>query len=385
MMKSHVEVGLPPKKRQFDLMTADNVYGSCLLQGSVLYLVYNIFREGSNISDIEIKEVDLNSFDGNEDEAATVFRKNNMNVSDLRVGGDYFVSVDGELNNVIHKDKWAEVFSDEEEKDSQNWKFSAGIFTVGGHYYRQIDRDKPQLGIDVVEIESKKVVGNLKVDFVFPLYVGDGLIAGERVDGSFGLFSIANNSFVYELSVEKYFNRSPGSKIYFSRFKEKLALACSDSVVIFDLHTYELIQHVNCLQDKMTQSIIDEYDSKESHFKIRGLSFSDDFVFIYGDTFCPYLMCINVNNNEKPVQWVYTAWYEIAAEYSGGDLIFGIEKKRPVAWDIFSGEKVWEGSAGTIANRIEIGDGWVVYSQFSGYIQCFGWKKPYISPHRPAA
>ena len=77
-------------------------------------------------------------------------------------------------------------------------------------------------------------------------------------------------------------------------------------------------------------------------------------------------------------------WGSNKALYAGGDVIFGIEDCRPTARDVYSGDKIWEGSASFIANKIQIGDGWVVYWQFSGQIQCFDWKKPYISPHRPS-
>ena len=96
------------------------------------------------------------------------------------------------------------------------------------------------------------------------------------------------------------------------------------------------------------------------------------------------MMYVTVSEADMKLAWLVHSRSKVTVANTEGDLLFGIEDARPKAWDKFTGEEIWQASAGTMARGIELGDNWVVYTHPSGDLQCFKWKKPYLSPHRPS-
>jgi hypothetical protein len=373
-----IEVGLPRKKRYFDLLTENDINGNCFLDCSILYLS----KWDCSIEDspsYQIKVINLNVFDGNEKSHPFIIESSTDTYDACSVDGYIYLS--SEYSCILEKGSQKVLFSEKEDEIPSDWAAIRGGIIRDNNYYRWVDR-KDNIKIDIWNIADKKILGRFDIDLKNASFVGDSLMGGTRPNGNFAIFSITENRNIFELDSQKYFNCIPAHQIHFAQSGNKLALACNDSIVVLDLGELEVIKHINCLQHEAIQAVIQQYNSKESKLAVSEISFAENVVIISGGRRISYVMCIDIVNEHKPIRWVHTGFDDNHTKYIGGDLIFGIEDSRPVAWDVYTGEMVWQASAGTIANCIQIGDGWVVYSQISGYIQCFKWTKPYISPHR---
>lgn len=374
-----MNIGLPRKKRHFDLLTSDSVSGNCFLDGNKLYLS---IWDYTNIDEPKCaaKVLDLDNFDGDINNYPSFFLGTNEDFTFIPVEDYVFCS--SEWSMILDRKKYQVIFSETEHKIPDDWEEYGGVIK-NGFYYRRVSDEKSKR-IDILDISNTNIINQIETDIKNIVFVADELIVGTRPNGNFAIFSISKNEYIYELNSEQYFNCTPSRDIKFSYSDNKIALSCNGIVVVVDVQELEVIHHIHCLETETMKNTFEKYrryDALESNFSIENISFADNRIIVNGNKFFTYVACIDLTLDSENIKWVFKEWDPTYSHYIGGDLVFGIEDSRPVAWDVFSGEMVWQASAGTIANRIQIGDGWVVYSQLSGYIQCFKWRKPYLSPH----
>ncbi len=378
-MSEAVSVGLPSYKRKFDLMNREGVNGDCLLKGSLLYTLYNDFTD-ENKTLSSIKVIDLDSFNGDEESVEALYSCENKHVFDVVSAGEGSFLLAGDRNIIVSSvDEGIQTVSEFDMALPTGWKISYSAFVIGNLYYRQLDDENPALGIDVFDLDARSVISHLDLDLVNPSYIGSGLIVGKRENGNFAIYSMKEHTFLSEFCSKTYFNCPSESKLdfHFSLFENNLAIARNDSVLVVELNGFSVAHNIQPFADEKFKSRLAYHSGEISDFVIAGISFAGKCVVIHGGFFS-FLMCIDLDA-ESMVQWVYDEGGELQSNYVGGGLIYGLEASRPVAWDVCSGECVWRASAGAVANKIQIGDGWVVYSQSSGYVQCFRWDNVYKS------
>ena len=380
-----MQVGLPRKKRHFDLLNRQDINGFAYLEQTKLYLS---IWDYSNIDNPRnhLKIIDLNTFDGNEDSEPVLIDNAQEGFRALPTDKFIYLLASEARGCIIDKKTFKQLFADCNEL-AQGWVKSSGEI-YNDKFYRWVDNKEHQK-IEIIDISSKKIIGSIECDIQSGQLVPgrifiDDLIIGTRPNGNFAIFSIKDNQYVYELDSEQYFDCIPSRDIKFAYSENQIALACNGIVVMIDIENLEVTHHIHCLQHQSIQEAINQYNSNELKLPINDISFAENRIVVSGGRRISYVMCLDLTNKTAPIQWVSIGFKDNHTAYVGGDLIFGIYKSRPVAWDVFSGEMVWQASAGTITSRIQIGDGWLVYSQAGGYIQCFKWNKPYISPHRPS-
>jgi|GEM_PF-3415516 len=375
-----LRVGLPSKKRKYDLLTADDVAGDCYLEGAYLYVLYYNYINDEN-SSTYVKLIDLNNFNGSEEQVENLSFHSNISANSIRLGEDCLILA-GRRNFIIKKSTGATLLDEYGDTISDFWQKSGSCFIHEGLYYRPLNILKPEEGIDVYDLGSRSIVKHLDVDVQNPRILNKYLFAGVNNRNNLCIYSMKDGGLVFELQTEEYFSGFDSGRLRFEHYGDVLAVACGGAVVALDLNKLEVVKHVECLSEEIIQKAIIEYNTNESTFSISGISIFGDLIFVFGGRRVSFLMCIDISDFSFPVRWVNVGMKKILAKYSGGDVLFAIKDSRPVAFDAYNGELIWEASAATIANKIQIGDTWVVFSQLSGEFQCFKWTKEYISPCR---
>lgn len=387
------EVGIPAKKSKFDLAGEDIDNADCKLYGSELYVIYNVYDKESKITNPHsacLKKINLNTFDGDETRAPSIYSVEGLNnkqaygylidqAGAIVVSGDPVLLIDKKTSNIL---------INENQIDSDDSWSRAGIkvgFIFEENYYRVVDFENSEKGIDVYNINDKKIIDHLDIDINCPALVYEfGLIIGSRKNGNLAIYSIRQKKILLELSLPGH--GGPGvlrfDLIDMGGARSRLAVICGNAILVVNLSDMKITHEINYLNSSFVQNFTADYLTKIQYCYANSISGAGDLLAVSGGASSSYVMLLDLSKSD-PIQWLYGNYYDVISYYAGGDLIFGIDKSRPVAWDVFSGEKVWEASSGTIANTIQIGGQWVVYHQLCGYIRCFQWKKPYISPHRP--
>ncbi len=384
-------VGKPSKKKIFDLAGKDVGSSDCALKGNDLYVLYyfSAHDKDSKIgkaSSCCIKKIDLDSFGGDESGVPNIYSIENIAPGSGYVAllnrDDYLVAI-GDPIVVIDPSKSEVVFDESKIEKYSHWSQprKGGAFFFEENYYRMVDGQNLSKGLDVYGVKERKVIDHHDIDIDWPVIHRSGLIIGQRQSGFLAIYSIKEKRIVFELpppvSGFLKFNlmRSPD-------FEDRLAIIHGDNVLTVNLKTMDVTHKINYLQARLVQDFMRNFKTSEKYSFATKISGFGDFLTVSGGTANGYVFLLNLLKSD-PMSWVYGNWHSVIAHYAGGDLVFGIDSKRPVAWDVYNGEKVWEASAPTSANIVQVGDRWVVYHQAAGYIQCFDWKKPYISPHRP--
>lgn len=361
-------IAIPEKDVKFELMTEEDVYGGCYLDGKSLYVLYQRnAREQSFL--YELKKYDLETFNGDEAGCKPIFSGKNLNTATV-VESDGKLILKGGFNVILDKGG-EQLLSEWKDSIPEDWKETPYCFVQKEVYLRQIDQDAPTLGIDVYDLNKMAVVRKLDCDIKQPQLIGRGLIAGVRVSDRFGVFSIDENSYQYHQDFEPLIKLNARQKVIFKSDNTRLVIAASSLIFIICLKTYRLLHIYDCLKFSEVQEFLKRNGSIESHFKISGISYHGGCIVAYGDSFCPYVMCIEDEPEVRPLRWLYSRSEEILAVYEGGDLVFGLENRVPVAWNIRNGDQIWRSNSRIVANKIQIGDGWAVYSQSTTTINCF--------------
>jgi hypothetical protein len=377
-------IGLPRKKRYFDINVVSGVTGNAILNDTVLYVLYTYFDHKTEISSTCIRKFNLDSHSGIEEDGEELYFDKENGVPDFCDCGEYIILQDTK-NTILKKDNFEVVLSESGEMFASDYGSSPECFVVGNKFFRQLDRENPELGFDVIDLQSKSIIGHLDANLEWPKIICDQFFVGVNTANKIELFSIDDNKAVCELDGREYFDQDrdilPGC-VNYALCGNRLAIAYRGIVLVICLKSFVVLQKIDCFSLGV---LLKAYENRMPHLnssQIDGLYFEGNTLIIRGGTRLSFLMRLNLQDPENDTWAVATAHID-AINYAGGDVIFGIDGRRPVAWDLYTGEKVWSASSGTIANRILIGDGWVVYDGPAGYIQCFKWKKPYISPYRP--
>jgi hypothetical protein len=385
-MKDNVKVGVPRKKRYFDINSDSQGGGSCFINSNVLYVHYCFYNLETDAKSTSIKKFNLDIFSGNENDGEELYFDKEDSVPFVCDYGDYILLVD-DKNKVFDKKSLNVILSESKEQFSSGYGVSFNCFIIDNGFYRQLDREKPELGYDVIDLPSKIVVKHLDVNLEWPKNIDGRFIVGLNTANKVEIFSIDENKAMCQLDGRQYFDHDadlePG-RIKYALSDSRLAIGYRGVVLIVNLENFSVLQTIDCFKFDEFLAVYEEENGLPNipSSYIEGLVFFENTLLIHGGPRLSFLMSINLHDPEN-LNWVLATYYLDAIRYVGGDLIFGIDGGRPVAWDFYTGEKIWEASAGTIGNKIQIGDGWVVVDANAGYIQCFKWKKPFISPHRP--
>lgn len=370
-------VGIPAKKATFRFAHQFNGVVSTAISEDQLYVLYSSKEsEGKRY----FKAFDLSRYSGAEDEvqpqlirqAAPRWRPMFMNNGLLHVYG--------ENPELVDVSQWQSRYSEYELVANSEWAVDGRFVYDGGRVYRAFGWNDYTCGLDVVE--NGKVVDHVDIDIQYFMPADDGLIYGVRLSSpTFCVYSLTEKAVKLEISLDR-FEFAPGVTLApTSRDGDRLYVLAGDHVLIIDLSSFTVVGEFAYFNTKFMQTLL-------GCLKYRNLAFPR-YISAHGNT----VLLSNVNSSgfvlclssvDGAQLWARKSNAEMLAMNTDGDLVFGLEESRPRAWDKFSGGEVWQASAGTIANTIEVSDNWVVYHQPAGDIQCFTWKKPYSSPHRPS-
>lgn len=376
-----MSVGLPIKKAVHRLALGDEAYVSATMRNDSLYVLYiPSGDDGTNF----LREFKLNEFDGEEEnvpqiyalKASTSYRSIFCADNRLYMSGERPEIVDLATNEVLYSEFVA--------RANPEWSEFGLIFSYGKDVYRSVVWNDSSKGLDVVR--DYQVVGHLPLDIAFDYPPTDHYFYGfGAARDVFSVYSLATNTLLLELDLAPYRIGEWPLKKHVDRHGRRLFVLAGNSVLLIDLgpNAAVVVGVFNYVEQQAFQALLTSGHITGNSYAYKISAARDGFV-IFNARSRSFMMYVDVSaaGDMKPA-WVVHTRREITVTNTEGDLLLGIEDSRPKAWDKFTGEQVWEASAGTMANAIQLGDHWVVFTHPSGDLQCFRWKKPYISPHRP--
>lgn len=372
--------GIPDKKAKFRLAEKNCDYASCILNGDVLYIWYERRCDEGLLNCL--RKIDLNEFVSPEE----VFydgMNNSVWASTLRGYGEY-LCVSGGLGAVYRKQDLSVVYVETDDCiDLNRWGDFSFNFIHADKFYRAIDAfESLEKGFDVVDIGTWEVVGHLDLDFKDLRIAKSGLCCGIRKNSNFSIYSLDKSEIVFELSVLSLFGSGDmrSSEFKYSVQDDLVSVLCAGIVVVVDLNSFSIVQKVEYLHLSEVIEKSAEVGLDLSKFFMSNVDFRGDDIVLSSSRGG---VCISASRGI--VRWakLYPANVEFSGSCISGDMIFGVKDSRPVAWDRYTGEDVWAASSCLPCKSIQVGDGWLVYSQVSGHIACYKMTKPYVSPHRP--
>ncbi len=372
-------VGIPAKKPVFCLARDYEGVVSCVLNESSLYVLYSSrTSEGEGF----VRAFNLDEFDGREDLLPKLCVRSKDSVWRDCFYLDGHLYVYGKRPELIDVSSFEAVYSEHVGKASADWSDAGRFFFNQGRIFRNFDTTEFSKGLDIVE--NCNVVGHMDLDVEFNGPFPDDLVYGfSQIRSSFCIYSLASNALVLEIGIDKYRVANLPIKKSISRSGSKLYVLVGCSVLLIDLELNVLISEFNYFDTDFFKEVISERGVSHPVLPYR-ISACEGGAVITNASSDGLIMYLGWNGVSLSLLWARKAASAIYAENTAGDLIYGIEARKPRAWDKFTGVEVWQASVGTTGNTINIGGSWVVYSQMSGDIQCFAWKKPYLSPHRPS-
>ncbi|WP_415845173.1 hypothetical protein ACMYUJ_21580 [Stutzerimonas zhaodongensis] len=383
-----MSVGIPKNKASYNLAGKGVCdYADCILVDDDLYVLYEnvAARSGENV--LWIKKINLNTFDGREEKHPDLFRKHLRpeleGASTLHVGGNN-VLVEGREGLVISSTDRALIL-DEEVCAIEKWKSPMENFFSDNSYFRSSDVNDPAKGYDIFDVERKVITGHLDCDLSFVKPISKWLIAGQRKNTNLAIFSIKDNCYVFELDNSRYRYRSQDTLriIRFASTEESLFALCGDALVVVDLEKFSVVKELNYLDSNFLQKLLVKYDCSKADLLASSISVERFGVVLSGGFNPGYVLCLDMIK-ENPYIWLNDGYDDMLGVCSKEDIVFGLDNRRPTAWDKFTGEKIWVASARGMANNVQVGRGWLVCSQVAGYIACYQLKKSFVSPYRPA-
>lgn len=365
-------VGIPAKKAIFRFAKKFDGVVSVALRNDHLYVQY-----GADTGKRYFKDFDLQHYSGDEEnepallaqEAESSWRPMFLKVNMLHVYG--------EQPELIDVSQWQRIYSEYEETANSDWATDGRFAYHNKLIYRAFGWNEYTQGLDIVR--DGKVIDHADIDIQYFMPCDDGLIYGVRLSSlTFCVYSLVEKAVKLEVPLAHYeFANEPKASV--SRYGDRLYVLAGSHVLTIDLETFSVIAEFAYFNTEFIQTLLAGLKYRNAavpHY----ISASSDTLIISNVGHIGYVLCLSTADGSA--LWARKSNYEMRGVNTQGDLVFGLEERRPRAWDKYTGEEVWQASAGTIASTIDVSDNWVVYHQPAGDIQCFTWKKPYVSPHR---
>ncbi|WP_152644465.1 hypothetical protein [Pseudomonas sp. FeS53a] len=372
--------GIPNKKVEFRLAEKNCDYASCFLDGRVLYVWYERRCDDGLMNCL--RRINLDEFAGSE-EVSYVDVNNARWASTLHDYGDY-LGVSGGLGGVFRKSDLSPVYMETGDYIALNrWGGYSFNFFYGRKFYRAVDfLEAPDKGFDVVDIDGWDVVGHLDLDLKDACSFGSGLCCGVKADSSFVIYSLEKEAVVLELSLSDLLGaRNAQEEVKYSARGDLVLVHCAGLIVVIDVNDLAVVRRIEYSREELVAEKLTDAGLVFSNLSLSAINFGDEDVVL---SFSRGAICIAIKQGE--VRWAKL--YPLNVNFSGscisGDVIFGVKNDRPVAWDRYTGEDLWEAASRLPCKNIQAGEGWLVYSQIGGHIACYKWKKSYVSPYRPA-
>ena len=374
-----IQVGKPRKKRAFDFDGQAKTCGNCLLVDKTLYLLRSA-SEGAQLVDINLEE-----FDNNES-GVTVFP-----LPEVFGGSGIYRRLTKFGSCILIEGPKALIFDANENKiifDNAHIAASSG---EGGfaafhenYFYQVVDKFRSEKGIDVYDVKLGKLVEHLDIDIRVPTTHPLGFLIGERNEQLLTVFSLREGRVVYTLSAQDYCQHDylRFSAVNSTIGEHRLTVVCGGVLVVIDLVSLEITHEIDYLHSDEMTTFVSEFSTTLGYCYAHTVKGWNNFVVLAGGSHRGYVILIDLSS-DVPIRWLYPSYHNTTALYSGGDLVFGTERSRAVAWDAYAGDQIWEASAASISDHPVVGDGWIAYHNSTSYVECYRWKSPYVSPHRP--
>lgn len=374
-----MSVGLPAKKAVHRLVQGHDGYVSASMRNDSLYVLYTPSAdEGVHF----IREFKLNEFDGAEDEVPQIYSQSGRSSARPIFYANDKLYMSGMRPEIFDLATNRIFYSEYAERANPEWSETGTVFTYDGAVFRRSVWNDLSKGLDVVR--DYKVVDHLPLDFEFYLPFIDQYCHGFSASrGAFCIYSLEQQVMLLELGVEQYRISDWPIRKHSARYENRLFVLAGGSVLIIDLESNKLVAEFNYVEQEAFQTLLSSGHLRGDAFAYRISVARDGFVISNANS-RSFMMYVTVSGTDMQFAWLVHSRSEVTVTNTEGDLLFGIDDARPKAWDKFTGEEIWQASAGTMASGIQLGDNWVVYTHPSGDLQCFRWKKPYLSPHRPS-
>lgn len=365
-------VGIPAKKATFRFAKKFDGIVSVALRNNHLYVQY-----GADTGKRYFKDFDLRHYSGDEEnEPALLAQEAESSWRPMFLKGN-MLHVYGEQPELIDVSQWQRIYSEYEETANSDWATDGRFAYHNKLIYRAFGWNDYTQGLDIVR--DGKVIDHVDIDIQYFMPCDDGLVYGVRLSSpTFCVYSLVEKALKLEVPLALYeFANEPKASV--SRCGDRLYVLAGSHVLTIDLETFSVISEFAYFNTDFMQTLLAGLKYRNTaipHY----ISASNDTLVISNVGHIGYILCLSAVDGS--VLWGRKSNYEMRGISTKGDLVFGLEERRPRAWDKYTGEEVWRASAGTIASTIDVSDNWLVYHQPAGDIQCFTWKKPYVSPHR---
>lgn len=109
--------GLPDGDKKFEIMADASLAGDCVLDGSLLHVLYQR-RADDNTLKYKVVKFDLNNFDGDEENQVALFQDQNIG-SVAMIESEDFLMLRGRFST-IHKGSGERIFSEIKRKRPAN-------------------------------------------------------------------------------------------------------------------------------------------------------------------------------------------------------------------------------------------------------------------------
>ncbi|NMY42813.1 hypothetical protein HBN76_15935 [Pseudomonas sp. WS 5013] len=368
-------VGIPAKQATFRLAQKFDGVVSVAVGGDHLYVQY-----GADVGGRYFKDFYLQCYSGDEaGEPARLAREVEAQWRPMFLK-DGLLHVYGETPELIDVAKWQVLYSEYDSMANPQWEMDGRFVYANGRIYRAFGWNDYSQGLDVVE--DGKVIDHIDIDIQYFMPSDDGLIYGVRLSVPvFCVYSLTEKTVKLEVPLERFEFPSGALQAASSRCGNNLYVLAGSYVLVIDLTSFTVVKEFSYFNTEFMKTLLGGFKHRNLAFP-RYISAAGDTVLLSNVNSRGFVLCLSTVNGSQ--FWGRKSNDEMRAVNTHGDLVFGLENRRPRAWDKYTGEEVWQASAGTIANTIDVSDNWVVYHQPAGDVQCFTWKKPYSSPHRPS-
>lgn len=372
--------GVPERKAKFYLAGEICDYASCILDGDDLYVWYEKSCLKDSVLSNCFRRINLKDFTGAEDVDYKDCNLSGFASTLIDCGSHICVSAGGAA--VFRKEDMSLTYIETEDYLSINgWSMGAQSFFYEGLYYRAVNSlSEPHKGYDVVDVESWEVIRHLNLDMDYLKVLGAGLCCGVLSTDKFAIFSLLDAKLVFELDILALSDiKADRYNIHFDDNSTLVAVACGGVLAIVDPESRSLLRKITV--SELNPLHVAGSDEGMLNFFIRGVRFYENFAVLNSKR-----CIVSIDVSSGLCCWVrlYPENVTITLACLYGDLIFGSKNDTPHAWDKYTGATVWRAANGLPCRSAQVSKGWVVYHQLGGHINCFQWKVPYISSHRPA-
>ncbi|WP_143518067.1 hypothetical protein [Pseudomonas sp. PIC25] len=378
--------GIPAKKSRYQPKNISRCAVSTYLLGAELYVLYSGNEDPAFGQSSFLKRVDLNKFNGDIRELPNIYSRE-VNVAgsrQLHIDDDALI-ICGAQPEIINLNELTSLYSEAEGCLSIEWNTYGWLHYWNGKIYRGYDYHAPERGVSIVDAEAKRIVQHLDLDIRYAGPWRGELMCGQRANGNFAIYSLLEQRYICELSLECYrFDNSERRIAASICVDDRAYVLAGDTLLLIDIASGRLLREVKYLQlaalkNHMQAERLSLEQACASRMSVCGSGVVLALYSVGG-----YALYLDLSRDDSMV-WFWSEGRKVTALNTPGDLVYGLSDSTPMAWDKYTGEIVWETNQPTATKIIQIGDQWLVLSQFTGYLHCYHWKKTYISPHRPNA